>query len=135
MRDALRAIYAQEPFSLETNNYLSTTEHKMSQIETIEMAAPGRKGRDRDYSREQPRRSGAEPTEFIEDGETLLGNGYGGSESLTFFIQCPTRGYVVRKVLSAPLITAAWDRNGNNVMLPPHVKARRQAEWLQKLPA
>jgi hypothetical protein len=107
----------------------------MSQIETIEISAPGRRGRDRDYNSEQPRGSGAQPTEFIEDGETLLGHGYGGSESLTFFIQCPTHGHVVRKVLSAPLITAAWDRNGNNVMLPPHVKARRQAEWLQKLPA
>jgi hypothetical protein len=106
----------------------------MSQIETIEMSAPGRKGRDRDYSSERPRGSSAEPTEFIEDGETLLGHGYGGSESLTFFIQCPTHGHVVRKVLSAPLITAAWDRNGNDVMLPPHVKARRQAEWLQNLP-
>jgi hypothetical protein len=127
-------------------------EHTMSQIESIEMKALGNDCHDLDYAGDQPVTvitsraesdsdivrqapgSGREPTEFIEEGETLLGHGYGGSESLTFFIRCPMRGHIVRKVLSAPLITAAWDRNGSDVMLAPHVKARRQAEWLQSLP-
>jgi hypothetical protein len=124
----------------------------MSQIESIDMKALGNDCHDLDKARDQPvtvvasraesdsdiarqaPRSSREPTEFIEEGETLLGHGYGGSESLTFFIRCPMRGHIVRKVLSAPLITAAWDRNGRDVMLAPHVKARRQAEWLQSLP-
>lgn len=124
----------------------------MSQIESIDMKALANDCHDLDNAGDQPvtvvasraesdsdivrqaPRSSREPTEFIEEGETLLGHGYGGSESLTFFIRCPMRGHIVRKVLSAPLITAAWDRNGRDVMLAPHVKARRQAEWLQSLP-
>jgi hypothetical protein len=41
---------------------------------------------------------------------------------------------VVRKVLSEALIAARWDPQGQGVMLPPFVKARKQAEFLQALP-
>ena len=72
--------------------------------------------------------------DYLKAGETFLSSGYGGSESLTFSLQCSQRGHIVRKVLASRLITPVWDREGADVMLPPHAKARRQAEWLQALP-
>ncbi len=72
--------------------------------------------------------------QYIHDGEIVTGYGYGGSESLTIFLEDSQRRQVVRKVLSERLITARWGRDGQGVMLPPHNKARRQAAWLLDLP-
>ena len=71
---------------------------------------------------------------YLQDGERLDGLGYGGSESLTLFVVNSQDQRIVRKILSERLITAAWDRAGGGVMLPPCAKARRQAEYLVNLP-
>lgn len=72
---------------------------------------------------------------YIERGETVVGFGAGGSESMTMFIEPDGEPQVlVRKVLSDALITAPWDPNGVGTMLPPFAKAQRQAEYLQALP-
>lgn len=72
---------------------------------------------------------------YVNPGENVIGFGKGGSESLTIFVVKPGETAItVRKVLSERLITTLWDRNGQGVMLPPFVKAKRQAEFLQGLP-
>ncbi|MGF1430926.1 ACP S-malonyltransferase [Kitasatospora sp. LaBMicrA B282] len=73
---------------------------------------------------------------YIGMEETVLGFGQGGSESMTVFVRKEGEEHVtVRKVLSEALTTARWDPEGQGVMLPPFAKARRQAEFLQSLPA
>ncbi|GAA3600113.1 ACP S-malonyltransferase [Kineosporia mesophila] len=72
---------------------------------------------------------------FLAPGESVLGFGDGGSESLTIFLERPgEKDTVVRKILSPALITARWEDDGTGVMLPPFAKARKQAEFLQALP-
>ncbi|MEV4422827.1 ACP S-malonyltransferase [Patulibacter sp. NPDC049589] len=72
---------------------------------------------------------------YIEPGETVVGFGAGGSESMTmFFERDAAPGIRVRKVLSEALTTVSWDPSGTGVMLPPFTKAQRQAEYLQALP-
>jgi hypothetical protein len=74
-------------------------------------------------------------SDYLKAGERIKGFGYGGSESLTMFVQKPDmEDVVVRKVLSEHLTTTHWDPEGHDVMLPPYAKARRQAEYLQGLP-
>lgn len=73
---------------------------------------------------------------YVQPGETVVGFGNGGSESMTIFVRRTDDGrIIVRKVLSEALTTANWDRHGEGVMLPPFTKAKRQAEYLQALPA
>lgn len=73
---------------------------------------------------------------YIEPGETVVGFGAGGSESMTmFFERDDDPGLQVRKVLSDALTTVSWDPSGTGVMLPPFAKAQRQAEYLKALPA
>ncbi|MGN8048177.1 hypothetical protein ACTJKO_00710 [Curtobacterium sp. 22159] len=72
---------------------------------------------------------------YIEPGETVVGFGAGGSESMTMFFERDGHtGKQVRKVLSDALTTVNWDPAGTGVMLPPFAKAQRQAEYLQALP-
>ncbi|WP_155848596.1 ACP S-malonyltransferase [Arthrobacter sp. 35W] len=72
---------------------------------------------------------------YIEPGETVIGFGAGGSESMTmFFEHDDVPGVRVRKVLSDALTTVNWDPEGTGVMLPPFAKAQRQAEYLRALP-
>ncbi|MDD5438904.1 MAG: hypothetical protein PHS37_01805, partial [Candidatus Omnitrophica bacterium] len=72
---------------------------------------------------------------YVFAGETVVGFGKGGSESLTIFLRKPgERQITVRKVLSERLVTAQWDQEGKGVMLPPFTKAKRQVEYLQGLP-
>lgn len=72
---------------------------------------------------------------YIEPGETVIGFGAGGSESMTmFFERDAAPGVRVRKVLSDALTTVSWDPSGTGVMLPPFAKAQRQADYLQALP-
>ncbi|HEX6355711.1 hypothetical protein [Actinophytocola sp.] len=72
---------------------------------------------------------------YVHSGETVVGFGNGGSESMTLFVKRDDDDrIIVRKVLSEALTTANWDRHGVGVMLPPFTKARRQAEYLQALP-
>lgn len=72
---------------------------------------------------------------YIEPGETVVGFGAGGSESMTMFIERDDApGRRVRKVLSDALSTVSWDPSGTGVMLPPFAKAQKQAEYLQALP-
>ncbi|MGY4644468.1 hypothetical protein [Cellulomonas sp. URHB0016] len=72
---------------------------------------------------------------YTEPGETVVGFGSGGSESMTMFVERDdVPGVRVRKVLSEALTTAGWDPSGTGVMLPPFAKAQRQAEYLQALP-
>lgn len=72
---------------------------------------------------------------YLEPGETLVGFGAGGSESMTMFVERDDApGRRVRKVLSDALSTVSWDPAGTGVMLPPFAKARKQAEYLQALP-
>jgi malonyl CoA-acyl carrier protein transacylase len=72
---------------------------------------------------------------YIEPGETVIGFGAGGSESMTiFFERDDDPGVRVRKVLSDALTTVSWDPDGSGVMLPPFAKAQRQAAYLQALP-
>lgn len=73
-------------------------------------------------------------SQYLQAGEKVSGYGYGGSESLTIFLENAQGQKVVRKILSERLVTAQWLRDGRDVMLPPHSKARRQAAWLQDLP-
>lgn len=73
---------------------------------------------------------------YLNPGDTLVGFGEGGSESMTIFFR--RRGQdelMVRKVLSEALTTARWDPEGLGPMLPPFTKAKRQAEYLMALPA
>lgn len=73
---------------------------------------------------------------YILPGETLVGFGDGGSESMTlFFRRDESRELLVRKVLSEALTTARWDPQGTGPMLPPFMKAKRQAEYLCALPS
>lgn len=72
---------------------------------------------------------------YVHSGETVVGFGNGGSESMTLFVRKNTDDrIIVRKILSEALTTASWDRRGEGVMLPPFTKAKRQAEYLQALP-
>jgi hypothetical protein len=72
---------------------------------------------------------------YVHTGETVVGFGNGGSESMTLFVRRNDDDrIIVRKVLSEALTTANWDRRGEGVMLPPFTKAKRQAEYLQALP-
>lgn len=71
---------------------------------------------------------------YLNPGETIEGFGYGGSESLTMFLRRGDGDLIVRKILSERLVTPRWDRGGRGVMLPPHIKARRQMEYLRGLP-
>ena len=71
---------------------------------------------------------------YLRPGESIQGFGHGGSESLTMFISNQRGERIVRKILSEQLVTAAWRRDGKDVMLAPCVKARRQAEYLRSLP-
>lgn len=71
---------------------------------------------------------------YLRRGEVIVGFGYGGSESVTLFIQTPDRHKLVRKILSDRFLTTAWDREGRDVMLPPQRKAEAQARWLLDLP-
>jgi malonyl CoA-acyl carrier protein transacylase len=72
---------------------------------------------------------------YLEPGETVVGFGAGGSESMTVFVERDDApGRRVRKVLSDALSTVSWDPTGTGVMLPPFAKARKQAEYLQALP-
>jgi hypothetical protein len=80
------------------------------------------------------RSRGEELAHYLNDGESITGFGYGGSESLTLFIKNGAGEQIVRKILSEPLITPRWDPSGRDVMLPPHLKAHQQARWLQALP-
>ena len=73
---------------------------------------------------------------YINPKEEIVGFGLGGSESLTIFLKKPqSTEIVVRKILSENLITAQWDRDGEDVMLAPYKKAKQQAYYLQNLPA
>lgn len=73
---------------------------------------------------------------YLDIDETLVGLGTGGSESMTIFVVRDGESRVtVRKILSEGLITTRWDPRGASVMLPPFVKAKRQAEYLQAVPS
>jgi hypothetical protein len=74
-------------------------------------------------------------SEYLNPGETIKGFGYGGSESLAMFLEKPGMERFVRKVLSEHLTTTHWDEGGQDVMLPPYAKAKRQTEYLLGLPA
>ncbi|MCI2957556.1 hypothetical protein MN032_07625 [Agromyces atrinae] len=72
---------------------------------------------------------------YVNAGETVVGFGEGGSESMTIFFRRDGGDEVlVRKVLSEALTTARWDPAGTGPMLPPFTKAKRQAEYLTALP-
>jgi hypothetical protein len=72
---------------------------------------------------------------YVDPGETVVGFGAGGSESMTIFLRRPGDAAItVRKVLSDALTTVSWDSSGTGVMLPPFAKAKKQAEYLQALP-
>lgn len=73
-------------------------------------------------------------TNYLNPNETFLGFGYGGSESMTLFLEKPGSGKFVRKVLSERLITPKWEREGSDVMLPPCAKAKSQTQYLMNLP-
>ncbi|MEV7094829.1 ACP S-malonyltransferase [Amycolatopsis sp. NPDC051045] len=73
---------------------------------------------------------------YVGIGERVLGFGNGGSESMTIFLRKDGEDRTtVRKVLSEALTTVGWNPDGRGVMLPPFAKARKQAEYLQALPA
>ena len=73
--------------------------------------------------------------QYTNPNEQVLGTGLGGSESLTLFLkQGDNPDMFVRKILSEKLISARWDREGKDVMLPPFKKAKHQALYLQSLP-
>lgn len=42
---------------------------------------------------------------------------------------------IVRKILSEALTSVSWDRQGQGPMMPPFIKAQKQAEYLQGLPS
>ena len=71
---------------------------------------------------------------YVNEGEKVNGYGFGGSESLTLFLEDSSGFVFVRKVLSEALITAKWNRDGKDVMLHPCRKAFRQTEYLRDLP-
>ncbi|UFQ16210.1 MULTISPECIES: ACP S-malonyltransferase [Streptomyces] len=72
---------------------------------------------------------------YVGIDESIVSFGKGGSESMTIFVRKEGEEHVtVRKILSEALTTARWDPDGAGVMLPPFVKAKRQAEYLQALP-
>jgi malonyl CoA-acyl carrier protein transacylase len=72
---------------------------------------------------------------YIDAGETIVGFGKGGSESMTIFVKKEGDDrIIVRKILSEALTTAKWSRHGQGVMLPPFAKAKNQAEYLKALP-
>ncbi|HHJ15635.1 MAG TPA: hypothetical protein ENJ80_02955 [Gammaproteobacteria bacterium] len=71
---------------------------------------------------------------YVNAGERVTGFGFGGSESLTLFLEDAAGTRFVRKVLSEALLTAKWRREGRDVMLHPCRKARRQTEYLRSLP-
>ncbi|WP_328322391.1 ACP S-malonyltransferase [Streptomyces sp. NBC_00388] len=73
---------------------------------------------------------------YVNADETIVNFGKGGSESMTIFIRKQGEDHVtVRKILSEALTTARWNPDGDGVMLPPFAKAKKQAEYLQHLPA
>ncbi|MET9799702.1 ACP S-malonyltransferase [Streptomyces sp. NPDC006368] len=73
---------------------------------------------------------------YIDIDESVVGFGKGGSESMTIFVRKEGEDHItVRKILSEALTTARWNPDGDGVMLPPFTKARKQAEFLQALPA
>ncbi|MEV6739396.1 ACP S-malonyltransferase [Streptomyces sp. NPDC051104] len=73
---------------------------------------------------------------YIDSDESVVSFGKGGSESMTIFVRKEgEEGITVRKILSEALTTARWNPDGDGVMLPPFAKARKQAEFLQSLPA
>ncbi|MFE0801593.1 ACP S-malonyltransferase [Streptomyces sp. NPDC058812] len=72
---------------------------------------------------------------YVNIDESIVSFGKGGSESMTIFVRKEGEEHItVRKILSEALTTARWDPDGAGVMLPPFVKAKRQAEFLQGLP-
>jgi hypothetical protein len=72
---------------------------------------------------------------YVKTGEIIIGLGRGGSGSLTIFIKKEgDERITVRKILSEAMMTAKWTRQGEGPMLPPFVKARCQAEYLNALP-
>ncbi|WP_136066915.1 ACP S-malonyltransferase [Modicisalibacter radicis] len=72
---------------------------------------------------------------YLHPDDTLVGFGEGGSESLTiFFRREGDSKLLVRKVLSEALTTAKWNPQGKGPMLPPFIKAKKQAEYLAALP-
>lgn len=72
---------------------------------------------------------------YVNIGETIVGFGKGGSESVTIFLRKEGEDrIVVRKILSEAMTTASWRRDGAGVMLPPFAKAKKQAEYLRALP-
>ncbi|MEU2423121.1 ACP S-malonyltransferase [Streptomyces sp. NPDC007851] len=72
---------------------------------------------------------------YVEEDESIVSFGQGGSESMTIFVRKEGEDHVtVRKILSEALTTARWNPEGDGVMLPPFAKARKQAEYLQALP-
>jgi hypothetical protein len=71
---------------------------------------------------------------YLTPDETIVGFGFGGSESMTLFLKTATSAKYVRKVLSELLVTPKWNRKGSDVMLPPFVKAKRQTQYLMNLP-
>lgn len=72
--------------------------------------------------------------DYLASEEVVTGFGYGGSESMTLFLEKPGREKFVRKVLSERLVTPEWDRTGQDVMLPPCPKAKSQTQYLINLP-
>lgn len=72
--------------------------------------------------------------DYFASDECVTGFGYGGSESMTLFLQKPGREKYVRKVLSERLVTPEWNRRGKDVMLPPCPKAKSQTQYLMNLP-
>lgn len=71
---------------------------------------------------------------YLTPDETIVGFGFGGSESMTLFLKTTSSPKYVRKVLSELLVTPKWNRQGSDVMLPPFVKAKRQTQYLMNLP-
>ncbi len=99
------------------------------------LASTHERGRVLDYARGRKLLSSAIYA-YVHPGETIVGFGAGGSESMTIFIKREDDDdIVVRKVLSDALTTVSWNPDGKGVMLPPFAKAKKQAEYLQALPA
>lgn len=73
--------------------------------------------------------------DYLNDGETVVGHGYGGSESITLFIEPKPGVKIVRKILSERFLTTKWEHDGENVMLHPCPKAKSQTEFLLGLPS
>jgi hypothetical protein len=72
---------------------------------------------------------------YLDPDDILVGFGEGGSESLTIFFRREGGSrLLVRKVLSEALTTAKWNPKGKGPMLPPFMKAKKQAEYLAALP-